>query len=592
MNVAARIAAAIALVTLAIVAIVHYRHDEQKRDPVNAYAKRFKVEVRRPPHAKTIDYAPSADDAAEIAADVALQDAVAGVKLSDIEPEARQAWLDVIGDLDSELRAASGLLVGAVRQRPGWPYHKALLGEIEYTRARRAVKLGANPAVWLTPLQSAMAAAPGDRSIATFAGSALADSWPFLDERDRAHATPVFAAALHDPAFVSNDYLNLVDFLGHAAVFKLLPEEAASLRAAIRAESEVADVEAAADLYARWQRAEMNERDKDLAAIEERAKLNDVTGQTRACQLWANRHSVFDFDDARGRKQAGRVLELWPDEPGSWGSDDRSEFIRYFLDRNGDGVNPHAVYRAAEALSDTPRPVFARAALLAGDTYSAESAARNADTAGAFEWTPFFVDLAYSQLKANRLEDATAALAAISPSAQGECAVEVARAAIAAAKAGPAGAPGAPGPPATSRPERGLPARAPAATATAAEFRAITPLPPGEGAAAPRAAAGEGRAIDPVELLTTYPAEYWSRNQLPICINPATNPQNLVVDIEVKDYPALISYGFDQARTATQFMPMGRIRLTVPLNHRTGRHIFAYKLIAGSAADPLGATIE
>lgn len=572
--IAARIASALALVVLAVVAIVHYVHDEQKRAPVNAYMKRFQVEVRRPPYAKTINYAPSADDAAEVAADVALQDAIGGVKLSEIEPSAKQAWLDVIGDLDSELHAASNLLVGAVRQRPAWPYQKALLGEIEYTRARRAVKLGARPALWIRPLRSAMAAAPGDRSVARFAGSALVEAWPFLEPRDRAHATPVFVSALHDPSFVAAGYLNLIDFLGHAEVFRLLPDNAPTFRAAMQAEAEVADVEAAAQLFDRWQRAEIRERDADLASAEERAKLNDAMGLTNACRVWAYRHSVFDFDDARGRKQAGRLLELWPDEPGSWGSDDRAELVRYFLDRRGDGVNPAAVYRAAEAMSDTPRPILARAALLAGDTYSGETAARSDDTAGAFEWTPFFVDLAYSHLKAGHTDDAAAALAAISPSAAGECDVELARAAVAAARTF---VPGANSP------------------AVSTSVPAVSPLPAGEGATAPRAAPGEGRAvatIPPVELLTQYPAEYWSRNQLPICINPATSPRNLVVDIEVKDYPALISYGFDQARTATHFLPAGRVRLTVPLNGRTGRHVFSYKLLAGSAVDPIGAAIE
>ncbi len=522
-----RIAAAVFWCGLAVASWLHYWSDRRGREPSDRFVSTYRVVDRRPAHAETIHFAPAADLASEVAADVALQDTTASIDLTTFDPATRQLWIDSVGRYDDELADARQLVLDAVRARPGWPFHRALLGEIEFVRARRSLQLGRSPDTWLVPLESAIASSPGEESFVTFAGSALIEAWPYLRVDLRPRARRLFAAALRNPGFAANSYLDVVDVLGHNSASALLPDLPATLMAAIRAEGEVADVEEVARLFSRWERAEWRERERDLQLVERRAELNDDLGVSRACTDWITRHAPGDFDSPAGRRQVASLLALWPDRPGQWRTDPRAEIILFFLDGRRTEVDGRELARATASLADTPAPIAARAALLGGDLYAAESLVRAADTAGSFEWTRFYVDLAYYHLRAKRTKEARSALDLVSPAAQDECDVALARAAV----------------------ERGPSPQVPA----------------------------------------LYPAEYWSGPRVPVCI---TRGAALEVVFDVSPYPSMISYGFDEGRSATVFAAAGRGKITVPVEGRSGRHIFFLRPIAGGEVKPAAALLR
>jgi hypothetical protein len=160
--------------------------------------------------------------------------------------------------------------------------------------------------------------------------------------------------------------------------------------------------------------------------------MGDEDGLRAGCRAFVGAHPPRELDGAEGRRQAARILALWPqDRPGPWRADGRAELLRYFLDGRSEGVDRAAVARAAEALVGVPETDRARLALLSGDRYGWEQAVRESKTVGSLEWTAFFAELARAELAAGRMEKAADALGLIAPPAQGECAVLLARRAYA-----------------------------------------------------------------------------------------------------------------------------------------------------------------
>lgn len=533
---AARYGLAIFWVALLVVSWLHYRADLRRRVAVDRFVRTYAVAERRPAHEETIHFAPTADLAAEVAADVALQDALGSVNLSDVDPRLRQIWIDSVSRYDDELADARALLLEATRARPGWPYHRALLGEVEFIRARRARALDQSFERWLIPLRSALAGAPGEESFATFTGRAMIEAWPALADHWKREAQSILRTALRDPQFVRTSYLDLIEILGHDPVFALLPSAAPSLKAAIDSESEVADVEAVSELFPRWEEAEWREREADLGEVKKRARMNDAVGLRRACAAWVFRHRIEDFDTGAGRRQLSQLLELWPDEPGSWRTDRRADLILFFLDGRTADVDARALASAAASLTEIPRPVAARAALLAGDSYLADTIVRSSDTARALEWTRYYVELARHHLQEGRIEAAAVAIEQVSPAARNECDVAVARAAVDRAKG------------------------------------KLT---------------ADGKAA-----VTVYPVEHWSRGLLPVCVAADGGAKTLTATFEVKEIPALLSYGFDRGRLGTRLLPPGRSSVTVPMAGRGGRSLFWYSVIAGGEVQPVAAALR
>jgi hypothetical protein len=521
---------------LGFASVFHYRADAEKRTPVEAFVKRFHMTERRPEWARTVAVAPTADMGAEVAVDAALLDARGSVRLIDVDPATRQLWMELLPMLDVELDAARALLLEALRERPGWSYHEKLLGQIEYVRARRGRRLGVAPERWLRPLELAMASVPGDPSIATIAGTAILEAWPSLASVDMRQVRPILRKAFEDPDFVAIRYDDVAELLSQQEANALLPEDAACLRAAVGSETRRRHVAGAAALYPRWERAELRARADDLQKIVARMNVNDAGGMRTACRAWARSHSVWDFDNTYGRRQAARVLELWPNDAGSWNKDPRSDFVRFFVDRPKD-VDGAAVARAATALTGVPLPVLARATLLSGDLYRAQSIAQSSDALGSFSWTRFQVDVAAYHLAAKRDTEAAEALTLISPSAQNECDVALTRRMLA-------------------------------------------------------NATGAKADVDPAIFPVDYAAGMWSRADLPICIDPDKRARELIVDLIVANGPALVSVGFDQGRMGTVALPPGRSRIRTALGDRRGRHIFFYRTEVGGAVAPISGALR
>lgn len=536
-------------VILSVVALLHYREDLSKRAAAERYVKKFHLDVRRPDHVRTIHYAPAADLAAEIAADAALQDATGVIDLEELDAETRQLWIEDVARFGEELDAARALLIAGLRDRPGYAYHRLLLGQVEHARSRQRGELGLRSGKWLGPLTSAMQFAPGDRSMATFTAAALIEAWDSLDDAARRRSRPVLVEAFRDPQFVTASYLDVIAILGHEATFALLPSDPRSLRAAIGSEAAEGDVAAAAKLYPRWERAEWSARVTDLAALRRRDELSDEGGLRTAAHRWAAVHSIYDFDNAAGLRQTLTLLELWPADAGTWDADPRRDFVTFLLDRRSlsGRVAGSAVVSGAEVdkalagviprLGGVPRPLAARAALLRGDLFEGEAAARNADTAGAFEWTPFYVELAYQHLKRNDSEDAAQALALVPEAAQDECNVAVARMSVA------------------------------------------------------RSTGGVGD-VNEALFPRLYAEESWSGLRLPVCIDPFRRDREIAVGLEVAGSPALVGYGFDDGRMATRLLPVGSSQLTMPLEGRSGRHIVTLAVVAGSTVTPRTASLR
>jgi hypothetical protein len=510
--------------------VFHFLTDRRRRAPAQKFVDSFHVAERRPGYARSIARAPVADAANEIAADVALQDSTGSVRLSSLDERRRRLWTDVIARSDEELEAGRALLLAAVRQRPGWPYHTSMLAMIEHARAQEA-------RIWAELLLTSMQALPGDPSIANFGAFALANSWDEIDARTRNVAPAVFRASLSDPAFVSSNFAAIRDAVGAVTAEGFLPDAPGPIKAAQQLAIEEQDAEAAVRLQKRWERAEWRSRAEDLALIEDRAKFGDDLNVEWRCAAWLQHHSSYDFDHAQARKQVARLLELWPPKPGSWTSDPRAELVQYFLNARMGDIQPAVLVRTLDSLADVPAVVMARALLAAGDTYRAEQLAESAEGAGSFEWTPLFVDAAWRRLRAGDLTGATAALQRISPAARDECEAALVRRAV------------------------------------ADTLGEAIDLPPGT---FPRA----------------YPAEFWSPSGVPICIDSTAGYRNLSVLMDVQHRPALVAFGFDGARATFALLQPGRSRIALPLQGRSGRHFFSYQVALGEQVSPVEAVLS
>lgn len=520
---------------LIFLSVWYYRADRAKRVPVETFFRRFHFPERRPELVRAARVAPTADMAAEVGVDAVVLDALGSTTMQGLDPQTRQLWMEMLKSLDGELAAAQLLSIDALRARPGWPRLRRLAGQIEFARARRALKLGVDPERWLRPLELSMVGAPGDRSSAGFTGGAILQAWPFLAQREPRRVRSILREALQEPSFVALRFDDVREVLGDADANELLPDSAQCLRAAIRSDIEGRNVAGAAALYPRWERAELKARESDLLEVVARARLGDVVGVRAACRAWAREHPVFEFDRSEARRQAARVLESWPDDTGSWRRDRRAEYVRFFLDRPWE-VDGEAVARAASTLDGIPPSVLARTAVMGGDLYRAARIAQASDALGTFEWTRFQVDLARAHLRAGNQAEAAEALALISPAAQDECDVVVARAFVRNSDTAP--------------------------------------------------------EIPTTVFSEKYGPESWSRSQLPICVDPQRGFRELLVDVEVANAPALVSVGFDLGRLATFALPVGRATIRASLGGRSGRHVFSFRVETGGEVKPLTASLR
>ncbi len=421
---------------LAAASVAYYELDLRSGKPAERFERAFSIDLRWPLDVEMMRLQPSGDLASDVVVNAALRGVPGSVRLEDLSPRLRKAWVESASRRDEELRGARDLMLDAIATRPGWAYHRFLLGQVVYAAAKRGENADPvrRPDLWAKPLSWAAAAAPGIDAIWVALGGAYLEAWSELTPAMRAETPAVLRRAFLDQGFVSRSFLPAVAALGRSEAMRLLPETTHLLDAAAQAFSQEGDVQGAALLMARMERAERRERAADLREIEERYRLGEVDRLRTACLAWVSTHPANDFDDPVGRAQAARVLELWPsDRQGSWRSDARAELVRFFLNGREFDVKGETLARSLESLSGVPQAVLARVKLLTGNLGGADEPARGPQGVDASEWTAYFVDLAKLELKRGRAREARAALERVSPDAREECEVlltrrEVARA--------------------------------------------------------------------------------------------------------------------------------------------------------------------
>ena len=426
---------------LAVLSGVQYASQRSRAAPVDAFVRKFGLDVRWPGLLEQTRFEPSPDFAASVVADTVVREETGSVAWSELSAEQRAAWLASFAGRDEELTEAIALMSQAMAANPGWAFHRFFAGQLAYLRERRkGGGVGSRPEVWLVPLGQAVAMAPGLDSPAGFLAEAIVDNWKVLGERDKKDVRKLLARAFLDQGFLAWKFGQTVNVLGRDEALSLVPDEPVALTVALAEMARIGDVPAAAKVVGTWEAAEMKSRRADLAKLERRAEMGDVDGVRDGCRAWAAAHRVLDFDTTGTRKQMARVLDLWPDDVrGTWRGDPRGEMVRYFLDGRAGDVLPAAMSRAVGALTGVPESIAARVAHLVSDRYAMEGAIRSSDGAGSLEWTPFFVEKARAELREGHPDEALRTLGSVASAARGECAVLLTRRDVAAALGDPAG---------------------------------------------------------------------------------------------------------------------------------------------------------
>ncbi len=531
---------------LAGLSAVNYERDVAGRRPAESFAREFSIDLRHPAAVATADVSPAADLTAPAVVDAALSDALDRVPWSRLTAAERQEWLAAIARLDDELGAARRLMLDAVAARPGWAYHRMMLGQVVYVADRRAVRpdLYERPERWAIPLECAESAAPAADGIWTFHAGTYLENWDRLSPERRRQMPELLERAFLDPDFVKRWFLQSSAALGRDEAIALLPRTPEALSAARGELGRTGDAAGVAALFSLWEEAERSGRAEDLAKLEERRQRGDLVATRVLVRSWAARHAARDFDLPRERGQAARVLELWPTETaGPWRGDPGADLVRFFLDGRTASVKGEALVRAVSSFTNVPETVRARVALLAGDRYGFEEILARSETVGSLEWTTFFVELARSELKAGRLQEAEAALKRIAPSARGECEVLLARRDVAHAR--------------------------------------------GDGAEEQAAAAGLREA-----RRGTIAKEDWSANgTLSLCVDPVQDA-GAVLGVGLKTGgPSLVGYGWDGGRLGSVLID-GTGRIEVPLAGLSGRRSFSIQPLFGPRPEPVAASFS
>jgi hypothetical protein len=421
----------IAMACCAYASYAAFEADRASRIPAATFAERFAMPLRRPEVVKSLDYAPSGDFADDLIAETTLRDVLLPVNLRELEPKAVTAWIQSVETRDLQLTEASEVMLDALSQRPGWPYHATLLGQLVYTRDARALSpdLVRQYRRWSVPLYAGVHAAPNDRDLWQFLALSYIQTWPDLAHEHAPFAGAVLRNAFDDPEFVRTAFGQAAQIVGTDPVIAALPDSPLPLRAAFEQLATAGQVDAAWRVYQRWDAAEWRQRKLDLDRVESVAARADVTELRRVCRLWLSAHSVRDYDSAAARAQVARLLDRWPaSDVGRWPSDPRTDAIAYLLAGRRDSVEGAVLLRAAAPLSGMPAAMQAQLHVVAADIIGAETIARAADSFGSFEWTPYVLDLSRYWLQHGSREKARAALTSLSPASRPECESTIVRA--------------------------------------------------------------------------------------------------------------------------------------------------------------------
>ncbi len=520
-------------VILGVISGLVYVADRALRKEAITVGEKYRFDVRRPVVLAEMEVAPAGDLAIQWAGSGVVADLLVPQPWAALPFEDRQIWLESIQKFDEELKDVESLLLRALAVRPGWAYHRFLLGQVVYVRDRRRGLKERPVEMWDRPLALAMRGAPGDEVIAAFRAGAWLESWDSLPADVKKGASGLFRSAFLDAGFVARGFLPAQAVLGTDAVMALLPEDTQSLRQARDAMRKTGDVAAVAVLQERWAKAEIAEREAELAYLERRAEIGDRVGLRGGCSSFAARHKIGDLDRPEERARFSRLLQLWPaDKTGTWRTDPRGEIVRFFLEGRSQSVDGHALARAASMLTSIPESVQARVALLARDRYLWRQLVKQSEEAGMFRWTPFFTDLAWAELKSGRVEEAAEALGRIAPLAQDECDVLLARRAVESARGNQ--------------------------TAREVVSEALV-------------------RARPLEFLES---DWSQKGLLSLCVDPeADGHRSLAVQL-VAGGPVLVSWGWDGGTTGWRYVT-GVETLLVPLTGISGRRVFFLESLAG-----------
>lgn len=414
---------------LAAASVLHHLQGVSPRGEAERLARALRLDVRRPEEFQTIRVAPG-DSATDVLADTALREAEAGARESS-GPRPRDPATAARSASTELLNGARDLLLSALVDRPGDAIHLFLLGRLAFAEQDAGAPSSRELARierWRKPLRAAASAAPGLDAIWGALTRAYLEAWPRLPPSARQEGRVAFRRAFLDPGLVTRDFLAARNVLGPGADL-LLPEDAAPIAAAVESLEGRAGVPATMALLKRLDRARRVDRAARLKEIERLHRRADFDRLRIACESLAATHPVFEFDDETGRRQAARVLDLWPaGDVGSWPDDRRAEIVRFFLGGREAHVRPAALARALASLSGVPRPVHAEVLLLNGELADAEDLAVAASAgAGESDWRPYFVRLARSLLARGRSREALLALSRVEIGGREECDVLRAR---------------------------------------------------------------------------------------------------------------------------------------------------------------------
>lgn len=415
---ASRSLAALACLGLVAASVLFFVRQRSERTRPDAFVKRFALDLRRAGEIGPMKFESEPDLAAAIAIRAALSDTDAS--LPSVPLRAR----------DDEIAAARDLALDAVATRPGWAYHRFLVGRLAYSAggSPRASSAAAIRNDWATPIQLAALGAPGMDEIWSALAQLYLENWQRLSSPQRSEAIPVLRRALQDPLFVAVRFSTLSAAVGRDEAIGLLPENPDLLRAAADSSSLQGDLGAVSALLDRLDTAQRKARATDLARIEGRFRARDQNGLRAACADWAENHPGSELDDPAGRAEAARVLELWPgDRGGPWEGDPRADLVRFFLDGRESAVSAETLLRTLGALSGVPDHVVARVKLRAGDVEGAEDLAARPQNLGAPEWTLYYADLARLLLKQGRSREARGALDRLALAGRDDCDALLAR---------------------------------------------------------------------------------------------------------------------------------------------------------------------
>jgi hypothetical protein len=395
-----------------LAAALLFRNDLREREPARRHVAAFALQQRRPEVVSSVDLALSPDWAAEIVGDAALRDTFEVVDLSNLTPEARIAWIESASRVDDEVRSARGLLLDAIAARPGWPLHQSMLGQMVLAENHLSgIETRPND-LWLRPLANAADGAPEVAEVWQSLAAGYLQNWPVLTPQQRSEVPRVLRSAFATADFVRVTFAPTAALVGNAMVIGCLPDSADSLLAAFEFCAAKNDVSDAIALRARWERAEWNERVRDLAAIERHVRRGDTEDVRRLCNQWIQRHSVWDFDSPAAHLQAARILELSPGE----GTDALADVARYLWTRNGDARRfAPLVAKTLDATPNVSKQLIAEAKLAAGDAAEAERIARAADDAASPRWSGFLLELVRHQTASGDLKAAQETLGRVSP---------------------------------------------------------------------------------------------------------------------------------------------------------------------------------